>query len=140
MSLPDLLAAKAYVDGSVLTEQDLDDLFLDELDTKYFNQLSVTLADNTSSVDTVFSVSAATNTVVAIEYSITRGSGNIEAGSLYMVNDGTNADVAGSATSLGTMGITFSADVNAGNVRLRFVSTSTGQAATFRYRQWTWVA
>ena len=69
MALPDLSGGKNYVDGLVLTEQDLDDLFLDELNAKYFTQNTVTLADNTSSVADVFTLTASTNTIVAIEYS-----------------------------------------------------------------------
>lgn len=140
MSLPDLNGEKTYADGNILTEQDLDTMFIDELHSKFFNQTSTTLADNTSSATAIFSVTASSNTAMQVEYSLTRGSGNIETGMLYLVNDGTNADVTGAASSLGTLGVTFSADINSGNVRLLYTTTSTGTAVTMKYRKWSWTA
>jgi len=140
MALPNISGAKTYVDGSILTEQNLDEIFLDELHTLFFIQTSTTLADNTSSAAVIFSETASSATAIQVEYSLARGTGNIETGMLYIVNDGTNADVAGTSSGIGTLGTTFTADINAGLVRLLFTTTSTGTAVTMKYRQWFWQA
>ena len=101
---------------------------------------SVTLTDNTVSPTAAGIAVAATNTAVIIEYSLKRGSANIECGTLWMVNDGTSADVSGGTGYLGTLGVTFTADVNAGNVRLLYTTTSTGTNVTMRYTLKYWAA
>lgn len=115
--------------------------FLDALNGDVTATLLTTqaLADNQSAAADVFTLTAASNTGVVVEYSITRGSGNSEVGQLYLVNDETNADVAGTAANMGTLGVVFSADIDSGNVRLRYTTTSTGTAASMKYslRRWT---
>jgi len=140
MAMPDITANKNYADNTILLEQDLDDLFIDQIETLYINQTTVTLADNTASPTSIFAVSASSNTAIRVHYSITRSAANIESGSMYIVNDGTNASVTTSGAVIGTMGITFTADIDSGNVRLLYTSTSTGQAATFKYQKIAWQA
>jgi len=93
----------------------------------------VTLTDNTSN-QVVYSVAVGTSTVLRFGYSLSRGSGNIETGSINIVHDGTNAAIAqGAVASLGTLGVTFTADISGGLVRLLSTTTSTGTDADMRY-------
>lgn len=140
MALPNLSTAKTYDDNQILFEQDLDAMFLTELHNKFFIQTSISLTDNTSSPAAAISLTASSNTALNIEYSLTRGSGNIETGMIHIVNDGTNADVVASSASLGTLGVTFTADVSGGNVRLLYVTTSTGTSVSMKYRVISWQA
>jgi len=93
---------------------------------------TVTLADNTASAAVAVS-STATNTSIKLDYSISRGAANIESGVIYIVNDGTNASIAQSAASIGTLGVVFTVDISGGNVRLLYTTTSTGTAASLKY-------
>lgn len=101
---------------------------------------SVSLSDNVSNQPAV-TWALTTYDVIHLTYSIKRGSGNIEVGQLTLSSDGTSADITqGSVISFGTLGVTFSADVQGGNIRLLYTTTSTGTAATLKYRAFTWLA
>jgi hypothetical protein len=69
-----------------------------------------------------------------IEYSLQRTTSNIERGRILIVSDGTNASMSNHAASLGTLGVTFTVDVSAGSIRLRYTTTSTGTAVTMKYK------
>lgn len=101
---------------------------------------SVSLADNQSSAANVVTWTAATYDTIHLKYSIKRGSANHEAGRLVITTDGTNASISQDLTSLGTIGVTFSVDVSAGSLRLRYTSTSTGTAPTFKYIEEKWLS
>lgn len=106
---------------------------IDLLASGTIGKTSVTLTDNTSN-QVVYSVSTASAEILRFNYSIKRGSGNLETGAINIVHDGTNAAIAqGSVASLGTLGVTFTADVSGGLVRLLSTTTSTGTAATMKY-------
>lgn len=100
---------------------------------------SVALADNQAAAADVFTLAVANNAIV-VEYSLSRGTANKEVGHLYLTNDGTNASVSAASSTMGTLGVTFSADVSGGNVRLRYTSTSTGTAPTFKHANKYWAA
>jgi photosystem II stability/assembly factor-like uncharacterized protein len=98
---------------------------------------SVTLADNT--------VSAAAITVpltgyqnMVIDYSLSRGAGNVQTGVLYVTSDGTSVAVATTSTELGVLGTTFAGDINSGNIRVLYTTTSTGTPVAMKYsiRRW----
>jgi len=95
----------------------------------------VNIPDN--STGTVFSTLSANTRNIVVEYSISRGTA-FDTGTMLIVHDGTNAQVAVNSISIGDTGITFSADISASNLRLRYVSTSTGIAATFKYNLRRW--
>jgi hypothetical protein len=101
---------------------------------------SVTLTDNTASATNVATWTAATYDTIIIRYSIKRGSSNKATGQLYIATDGTNASIAQSQTDLGTLGVTFTVDVSAGSLRLRYTTTSTGTSATMKYVEEKWLA
>lgn len=93
-----------------------------------------TLTDN--STGSVFEILSANSNIVVL-YSIVRGSGK-ETGQLIMSSDGTTVQVSGQASTVVDCGVSFSGDINAGNIRLRYTTTSTGSNATMRYSYKRW--
>lgn len=68
-----------------------------------------------------------------IEYTLIRGS-NVRRGELFVALDGSNVAVSDDfVENNSSTGVTFSADIVSGNVRLLYVTTSTGTDAEFRY-------
>lgn len=126
-------SAISYVNTtSGLTADDVQEA-IDELASGTVGKTSVTLTDNTSN-QVVYSASVAASTVLRFNYSVVRGAANIETGSINIVHDGTNAAIAqGAVASLGTLGVTFTADVSGGLIRLLSTTTSTGSNATMKY-------
>lgn len=103
-------------------------------------QNSATLADNTAAATLVTGCSwaIATYRTVKIEYSISRGAGNYVTGYLVLLHDGTTPRITiVEDDSIGTHGITFSTDINTGNMRLLYQTTSSGTAATMRFINYT---
>lgn len=101
---------------------------------------SATLTDNTASATLVTSWAYATYDSVTINYSLKRGTSNKASGVLKICTDGTNASIAQSEASIGTLGVTFTVDISGANLRLLFTTTSTGTAATFKYKEEKWLA
>jgi len=96
-----------------------------------------TLADNatTASLVTGCSWAIASYRSIRIPFSITRGSGNYCVGYIVLLHDGTTPRVTYiEDDSIGTNGITFTTDINSGNIRLLYTTTSTGSSATMRFR------
>jgi hypothetical protein len=124
-----------FLDVSSITTSELD--YLDDVTAL----TSVTLTDNTGSPTAAISLTAATFDSVFIAYSIARGSANREVGLIHLTTDGTNAAIAnGAAANLGTLGVTLTADVSGGNLRLLYTTTSTGTNATLKYKLQKWLA
>lgn len=121
-------------DGSgFLTESDITTDELEYLDNMV-KETVVNLSDNQSSAADVLTYGTEYE-AAQFFYKIKRGSGNIEAGTLDVINDGTSTSIAVSGPSnLGTVGVTLSADISGGNVRVRYTSTSTGVAPVFKYK------
>jgi hypothetical protein len=99
---------------------------------------SATLTDNTSVAAAIFSVGKSQYRAMVIDFSIVRDTA-YECGTLYVINDGTNADVSANSVNIGANGVTFSADISGSNVRLLYTTTNTGSDATFSYqiKHWT---
>ena len=93
-------------------------------------QLTVTLLNNTT--DSIFTFPIASNKNFIVDYSLTRSTGK-ETGQILMSTDGTNVQVSGNASTVVDCGVSFSGDINAGNVRLRYTTTNTGSNATMKY-------
>ena len=108
------------------------------VDTEALQQL--TLNNNQVAAATIDSFAHASYDSFIIKYSLRRGASNKETGMLMIATDGTNAAIAQSAASLGTLGVTFSVDVSGADVRLRYTSTNTGIAPTFDWRIEKWLA
>jgi hypothetical protein len=99
---------------------------------------SVALTDNATT--TAYSAAVASFDSIFLMYSMKRGSSNKESGFIMVASDGTNVAVANSNASVGTLGVTFSGDIDSGNVRLRAALTSTGTGITFQYKAVKWLA
>lgn len=108
------------------------------VDTEALQQLA--LNDNQASAATIDSFAHASFDSFVIKYSLKRGTSNKEVGTLMIATDGTSASIAQAASSLGTLGVTFSVDVSGTDVRLRYTSTSTGTAPTISWRIEKWLA
>lgn len=94
-----------------------------------------TLLNNTTG--NIFSVTALGSENIIVDFSIKRN-GIKETGTLWLTNDATNAFVTSGSTYSGVTGVVFSADINAGNVRLRYTTTNTGFDAQFKYNVKRW--
>ena len=101
---------------------------------------TVALNDNQSSADNVLTWTASTYDIIHLRYSIKRGSAILESGEIHIATDGTNASIAQAGASVGTTGVTFTVDVSGGSLRLRYTSTSTGTAPSFKYIEEKWAA
>lgn len=79
--------------------------------------------------------------VVAIDYSITRGSAILEAGSLLAAATSSNTALSqGPTVAIGSAGVTFSTTVSNGNLQLLYTATSTGTNPVLSYRLFKWLA
>jgi hypothetical protein len=76
-------------------------------------------------------------TNVIVDFSILRNSIK-ETGTLWITTDGITASVATVSSYLGLTGVTFTADISAGLLRLRYTSTATGFAPSMRYSTKRW--
>jgi hypothetical protein len=99
---------------------------------------SVTLADNQVSATTIASWNKSNYDAISIEYSVKRGTSNKEKGMIQLIHDGSSASIAVSGASIGSTGITFSATISGSNLILQYTSTSTGTAATLKYKVQKW--
>lgn len=102
-------------------------------------QNSSTLADNTAVATLVTGCAWAVTTyrTVRIQYSISRGVGNYASGYVVLLHDGTTPRITyveDDSVGFTTATIpTFSTDINSGNIRLLYVTNSTGTAATMKF-------
>jgi len=55
-----------------------------------------------------------------------------------MSSNGTTVQVSGQASTLVDCGVSFSGDVDSGNIRLLYTTTSTGSNATMKYVTKRW--
>lgn len=113
--------------------------------TRYFDGLNYvefesiktsTLTNNTTG--NVFSVSASSSENWVVHFSLVRGS-NKEVGTLWMTQDGSVARITRGEVSIGSdTGVSFTADINAGNLRLRYTLDNQGIDATMKYFYFRW--
>ena len=90
---------------------------------------SVTLADNTASATTAFSLAA--NTAV-ISYTIIRNTA-LSAGTILVAASGAGVAFNATAQTVGTTGIVLSATYSNGQIHIQYTSTNTGSSAQLRY-------
>jgi len=98
---------------------------------------SVALANNQSSPADIFSVGAVGSENMIIDYSIIRGTAK-ETGQIYIVNDGTSVQKSETYTRINNPAVALSADINAGNVRLRYTSDNSGSTGVFKFSVKRW--
>lgn len=127
--------ASALLDESAITSTEL--TYLND-----FEPLTpFSMSDNQASAATVASWTVASFDTIFIDYSISRGSANKETGTITLATDGSSAVIAqGGIADIGTIGVTFTADVSSGSLRLRYTSTSTGTAPSMKYIVRKWLA
>ncbi len=126
--------ADTYLDVSAITSTEL--TYLDDVEAL----TTASLADNQASAATIASWTAASFDSIFINYSLKRGSTIKESGIIHLATDGTNAAISVAGAAVGTSGVTFSADVSGGALRLRYTSTSTGTAPSMKYTLQKWLA
>lgn len=93
------------------------------------------LSDNTT--DNLFTVEASGSENFVICYSIVRGSTK-ETGELFVTTDGLTAAVVKSSAYIGDTGVSFTAQINAGDLEVDYTTTSTGDDATMKYFAKRW--
>jgi hypothetical protein len=98
---------------------------------------AVPLNDAQALPDDIIQYNAAANKFMIMEYSVERGI-DTRVGRLLVTSNGVIVDAADDFTETLPTGVTLSADVFGGNVRIRYITTATGNAATFKYsfRRW----
>jgi hypothetical protein len=116
--------------SGVLTDGEITSTELTYLDD--FEPLtSATLTDNTT-VTAASWAHASFNSIV-VEYSIKRDTA-YESGVIRILTDGSNVEYTQyGVIAIGTMGVTFSADISGTDVRLRALQSSTGTNGTMKY-------
>lgn len=100
---------------------------------------SLTIPNNQSVAAPLFTIPVA-NTYCFILFSILRQGVNVEGGTMLLLNDGASADLTIDSAVLGSTGITLTADVSGGNVRVLAQSTNSGFTAAFKYAVIKWAA
>ncbi len=122
---------------------DLSDSAITTTELSYLDNIeavtSVTLTDNTAAAANVATWPHASYEFVVINYSLARGAGNRETGQIFLATDGSTVAIAQTAANLGTLGTTFTADISGTDLRLRYVTTSTGTNVTMKYTLQKWI-
>ena len=131
---------KALFNGTDFRINDIVKFFDGANGTDYWELASlktVTLVDNTVN-GVVFSVNVTGSENWTLDYSLTRDAGVKETGQIYVTSDGTNASATTSSAFLGASGVEFSADVDSGNIRLLYTTTSNGTDAVLKFISKRW--
>lgn len=125
-------------DGSgVLTESAITSTeltYLDDVEAL----TSATCTDNTSN-EVIASWAVASFDSIQLSYSLKRASSR-ESGIIMLSSDGSTVAIAQSFAGIGTSGVSFTADVSGGNIRLLATSTSTGSNGVLKYKVNKWLA
>lgn len=100
---------------------------------------SLSIPNNQAAPAPLFTIPVV-NSYCFILYSILRQGINVEGGTMLLLNDGSNADLTIDSAVLGATGISLTADVSGGNVRVLATSTNTGFVAAFKYAVIKWAA
>lgn len=98
---------------------------------------SVALTNNTTN-GTVALFSLLEADTVHLQYSVVR-SGELQAGSIILTTNQTTVAISHTSAFTADVGITFTADISGGNIRLLYTSTNTGSGATLVYRKFSWI-
>lgn len=110
--------------------------------TDYWQQESLkkTTLDDAQAVFTdVFSINATGSENLIVDFSLVRNPTK-EVGSLHITHDGVNVSMSRVGTIIGdSNGIDFIADIDSGNLRLRYTSTATGVSGEFKFiiKRWS---
>lgn len=125
------VSADVTIDGRDISD---DGALLDSL----VNPTSVTLTDSTTAAAVTWA--KATYDTIHIQYSIKRST-TYEAGIITIITDGTNVALSqGAVANIGSVGVTFTADISGANLRLIAAVSATGTNATLKYREFKWLS
>lgn len=99
----------------------------------------VLLANNQVSAADIFTVSQTTFDSLIVKYSLTRDTTK-EIGHMFITHNGTTASISTIGSEVGTTGVTFTADLSGGNLRLRYTTNnSPAFSAEMRYSVDKWL-
>ena len=96
---------------------------------------SVTLTNNTT--NSVFSVTATGSENIIVNYSIARGT-NKETGQLLITSNGTDAEISRHTSFIGNVGVTFTAQINAGDLELNYETEDQGVDGAMKFYLHRW--
>jgi len=97
------------------------------LSTISFSALTTVTIVNNTTADVFTTPVASTNIVV--HYGLVRGTAK-ETGEIILTCDGSSVRIAPYSVTLTSPGVDFTADINGGNIRLRYTSDNSGLAGT----------
>lgn len=98
----------------------------------------ISLANNQVTPALAISWDASSIKNVQLQFSVLRG-GQTTTGLMILTHDGITASVAsGPTTETAATGITWTAQINAGNLELLYTSTNTGSSAQLKYYVKSW--
>lgn len=97
------------------------------------------LANNQVSAADIFTVSQTAYDSLIVKYSLTRDTTK-EIGHMFITHNGTTASISTIGSEVGTTGVTFTADLSGGNLRLRYTTNnSPAFSAEMRYSVDKWL-
>jgi hypothetical protein len=96
---------------------------------------SVNLINNTT--DNVFTVTAAGSENIIVNYSIARGV-NKETGQLMITSNGTDAEISRHTAFIGALGVTFTVQINSGDLELNYETDNQGVDAAMKLYLHRW--
>lgn len=104
------------------------------LDYPVSNPLSsdITLNNDQGTLFTLFTLDTNTVKAAVIEYSIIRGT-TTEVGRIFIASDGTTLSFEQDKANNVDTGVSLFGSLSGSDVLVRYLSTNTGQAGTFRY-------
>ena len=105
------------------------------LSTISFSALTTVTIVNNTTADVFTTPVASTNIVV--HYGLVRGTAK-ETGEIILTCDGSSVRIAPYSVTLTSPGVDFTADINGGNIRLRYTSDNSGLAGTMKYYRESW--
>jgi hypothetical protein len=100
-----------------------------------------TLLNNTTA--NVFSIAASGSENIIVDFSVLRGSGVKETGSIFITTDGVTASATTTSANIGFSGVTFNSSFSVislvGNIILTYTTTNTGVSGSMKYclRRWS---
>ncbi len=98
----------------------------------------VTIVDNQTN-STMFSYDASEYKNAEIKYSIERN-GQAQMGTLMVTHNSSQISISNEFNNTSSaVGVTFSAELSAGNVNIKYGSTSIGSTGTFKYTMFRWL-
>lgn len=100
-------------------------------------QPTLVLDDNQSSETLLFSYNISTANFMIVEYSVERN-GVFRLGHLYIATNGTDVGYDDVYVNTGETGVTFYASINGSSVEVKYTTTNSGFAGSFKHSRRSW--